>query len=214
MRSPGTSECLLASLCMSPDELLPPARPLQAVGVHHRAPTRHHPAFQDGRRKLLLVAGGAVRNEGEGRRPPPGTTARCSSNAVDLRLKGGDTTLLDRARKTRGKICVDGTFWSIEGRPDEEWISRVQTYDTLTDFDWGGLYPNFDDEVTSCKYDEPEELDVRKYAKGLGVDIDNIDMSMVNETIFEAGLGGGARRPRAGTRARSAARKARDFVST
>ncbi|KAL7526770.1 hypothetical protein ACHAWF_001903, partial [Thalassiosira exigua] len=139
---------------------------------------------------------------------PPGTTAsdvtfRCSSDSVDLRLKGDDAILLDGARKTRGKICVDGTFWSIEGRVDitvaieKHFVpvssaGGVQTYDTLTDFDWGGLYPNDDDEVTSREYDEPEELDVREYAKELGVDIDNIDMSKVNKTMFGAGLGGGS----------------------
>ena len=83
---------------------------------------------------------------------------------------------------------MDGTFWSIdnisnkdEGREVTITIEKhfapissvggTQTYDTLTDFDWGGVYPNDDDEVTYRKYDEAEELNVREYAAKLGVDI-------------------------------------------
>jgi len=103
----------------------------------------------------------------------------------------------------RGKICVDGTFWSIEGPQDKERevtvtiekhfvpvssVGGTQTYDTLTDFDWGGLYPNDEDEVTFRKYEKAEELNVREYAAKLGVDIDNIDMNKVNKTMFGAGL--------------------------
>ena len=135
---------------------------------------------------------------------PPRTSAgdvrfRCSSDSIDLRLLNrpdepggnGERVLLDGSRKVRGKICVDGTFWSIEGNPEKERQIAVtiekhfapvsssggtQTFDTLTGFDWGGLYPNDEDEVSYRKYDEAEELDVREYAAGLGVDIDSIDM--------------------------------------
>ena len=60
---------------------------------------------------------------------PPGTSAKdikfkCASQSIDLRLinatvagAGGEIVLLDGARKTRGAICVDGTFWSIETLP-------------------------------------------------------------------------------------------------
>lgn len=104
----------------------------------------------------------------------------------------------------RGQICVDGTFWAIDGNMEKERIVTItiekhfvplsssggtETYDTLTDFDWGGLYPNDEDEVTYRKYDEPEELNVKEYAAKLGVDIDNIDMSKVNKTMFGSGLG-------------------------
>lgn len=102
--------------------------------------------------------------------------------------KVGERVLLDGKRKMRGKICVDGTFWQIESgsSADEEREVTVtiekhfvpvsssggtQTYDTLTDFDWGGLYPNDEEEVTHRKYDEAEELNVRDYAASLGVDI-------------------------------------------
>ena len=99
---------------------------------------------------------------------------------------------------------MDGTFWAIDGNMEKERIVTItiekhfvplsssggtETYDTLTDFDWGGLYPNDEDEVTYRKYDEPEELNVKEYAAKLGVDIDNIDMSKVNKTMFGSGLG-------------------------
>jgi len=127
---------------------------------------------------------------------PPGTAAKdvkfkCRSDAVDLRL-GDGTVLLDGERKVRGNICVDGTFWSIEGPAEEERTITVtiekhflptsssggaQTYDSATQFDWKGVYLNDEDEVSLREYDEPEVLDVREYASKLGVDIDNIDMS-------------------------------------
>ena len=66
---------------------------------------------------------------------PAGTSAKdvnvkfkFSSESIDLRLLNcadGDNNsdirvLLDGSRKVRGTICVDGTFWSIEGNPDKE----------------------------------------------------------------------------------------------
>ena len=146
---------------------------------------------------------------------PPNTTAKdikfkCSSHGIDLRLlsKDDERILLDGSRNTRGKICVDGTFWSIcdgaakvNGEKQREInvviekhfvpassAGGVMTYDQLTDFDWGGLYPDDEVEVTFRQYDEAEELNVRDYAAKLGVDIDNIDMSKVDKTMFGAGL--------------------------
>ena len=149
---------------------------------------------------------------------PPRTSTKdvkfkCSSNSIDLRLLNNcngniekdEKILLNGSRQTRGKICMDGTFWSIDG-PNNDTKNRTititiekhfvpisssggtLTYDTLTDFDWGGLYPNDEDEVISRKYDEAEELNVTEYAQKLGVDIDNIDMNKVNRTMFGAGL--------------------------
>ena len=112
--------------------------------------------------------------------------------------------ILCSTNSVRGQICVDGTFWAIDGNIEKERTVTItiekhivplsssggtETYDTLTDFDWGGLYPNDEDEVTYRKYDEPEELNVKEYAAKLGVDIDNIDMSKVNKTMFGSGLG-------------------------
>ena len=136
---------------------------------------------------------------------PPGTAAKdvkfkCRSDGVDLRL-GDGTVLLDGERKVRGNICVDGTFWSIEGPVEEERTITVtiekhflptsssggaQTYDSATQFDWKGVYLNDEDEVSLREYDEPEVLDVREYASKLGVDIDNIDMSKVDKTMFSS----------------------------
>lgn len=122
----------------------------------------------------------------------------CSSDSIDLLLiissqnhDENKIVLLDGTRKMRGKICVDGTFWSIDSNTNNKdgekqravtisiekhfapisSVGGTQTYDTLTDFDWGGVYPNDDDEVSYRKYDEAEELNVREYAAKLGVDI-------------------------------------------
>ena len=146
---------------------------------------------------------------------PPNTAAKdikfkCTSNGIDLRLSNNEEeqVLLDGSRNTRGKICVDGTYWSItdgDRTNDGERLREitvviekqfiptssaggVMTYDSLTDFDWGGLYPNDEEEVTFREYEEAEELNVRDYAAKLGVDIDNIDMSKVDKTMFGAGL--------------------------
>jgi hypothetical protein len=151
---------------------------------------------------------------------PPETTAKdvkfkCSSNGIDLRLAGNDGNteeriLLDGRRITRGKICVEGTFWSISDADTSKSdtsekqreisiivekhfvptssVGGTMTYDQLTDFDWGGIYPDDETEVTFREYEEAEELNVREYAAKLGVDIDNIDMSKVDKTMFGAGL--------------------------
>lgn len=58
----------------------------------------------------------------------------------------------------------------------------------VVDYDWRGVYPEDDEEVSERKYQEPEELDVREYAASLGVGIDNINMSMVDKTMFSSGL--------------------------
>ncbi|KAL3792713.1 hypothetical protein ACHAW5_005818 [Stephanodiscus triporus] len=170
---------------------------------------------------------------------PPRTVASevvfgCTSESIDLRLLprrrggGGDggkkeegeeveeedgavVVLLDGSRRTRGRMCVDGTYWSMGDRRDDddddddgrrEIVVTIEkhfvptsadrgtgtvTYDASTVFDWGGLYADeYDGEVTRRSYDEAEELDVREYAAKLGVDI---DMSKVNKTMFGAGLG-------------------------
>lgn len=124
----------------------------------------------------------------------------CSSDSIHLVLLRNDTDdkqiLLDGARKMRGKISVDGTFWSIDNNADEREVTitiekhfvpissvgGTQTYDTLTDFDWGGVYPNDEEEVTNRKYDEPEELNVREYAAKLGVNIG--ENSLIHNSKF------------------------------
>lgn len=59
----------------------------------------------------------------------------------------------------------------------------------VIDYDWNGVYrEEAEGEVSYRKYDEPEELNVREYAQSLGVDIDNINMSMVDQSMFSSGL--------------------------
>ena len=113
-----------------------------------------------------------------------------------------DIVLLDGDRPMRGQVSVDGTYWAIaDGENDdpdddrrqitvtiEKMIVEPQDQFEVVEYDWGGVYPNDEEEVSERKYDEPEELDVREYAKSLGVDIDNINMSMVDKTMFSSGL--------------------------
>lgn len=120
--------------------------------------------------------------------------------------------LLDGSREFRGRIDIDGTFWSISDREKEEQqqpssehynddtygreitvtieklITPPKDQFEVVDFDWGGVYPEDDDEVSYRKYDEPEELDVREYAASMGVDIDNINMTMVDKSMFSSSI--------------------------
>ena len=144
---------------------------------------------------------------------PAGTRAkrikfRATPNSVHLAIMGwngdsaNDIVLLDGDRPMRGQVSVDGTYWAIaDGENDdpdddrrqitvtiEKMIVEPQDQFEVVEYDWGGVYPNDEEEVSERKYDEPEELDVREYAKSLGVDIDNINMSMVDKTMFSSGL--------------------------
>lgn len=146
---------------------------------------------------------------------PAGTRAsdltfKATPRAVDLRLSavngdGGeeDVLLLDGSRLLRGRVAVDGTYWALSDREDGSGGERGERLVTVTiekmirepsdqfevvEFDWGGVYPDDKDEVLEKKYDEAEELDVKEYCKELGVDIDNINMSLVDKTMFSSGL--------------------------
>ena len=127
---------------------------------------------------------------------------KATSTSIELKLKNtpdGELLLLDPARELRGQVLVDGTFWMISDPDDggdyrevtvtiEKNIRPPKDDFDVVEYDWKGVYNNDDDEVSSRKYDEPEELDVREYAASLGVDIDNIDMSKVDKTMFSSGL--------------------------
>lgn len=149
---------------------------------------------------------------------PAGTTSKqiifkSSPQSIDLRLSTGGNTepvlLLDGERKMRGKLNMDGTFWSItdseeeaggnDGREvtvtiEKNKLSSSTVYvedqeDMFSptsdqDEDWGGIYPDDEEEVYERKYKEAEELDLRDYAKSLGVDLDNLNMSMVDKSMF------------------------------
>lgn len=148
---------------------------------------------------------------------PAGTTAgdvvfKATPKSVDLRLStggvgGGEVVLLDGSRTVKGRVAVDGTYWALSD-PEEEgagsagngpggrlvtvtiekMIREPADQFEVVEFDWGGVYLDDGDEVLEKKYDEPEELDVRDYCRELGVDIDNINMSMVDKTMFTSGL--------------------------
>jgi hypothetical protein len=119
--------------------------------------------------------------------------------SVDLRLLGEEPTLLlDGNRTMRGRVAMDGTFWNLEDMDDSEERQIVVTIEKnirttrddyeVVDYDWGGVYPEDEEEVVSKKYAEPEEMDIREYAASMGVDIDNINMSLVDKTMFTSGL--------------------------
>jgi SAP domain/CS domain len=122
--------------------------------------------------------------------------------SVSLKLKGkkGEETILLAGNRTmRGIISLDGTFWNFEDS-DKDKSSRnvVVTIEKrlrppkddfeVIDYDWGGVYPDDADEVLERTYLEPEELNIREYAASLGVDIDNINMSLVDKTMFTSGI--------------------------
>jgi len=109
-------------------------------------------------------------------------------------------TLLDGKRMLKGKIQMDGTFWSIndveiEIDNDTPAMGREITVtcgknnriaDVETADDWQAVYKTnlTDTEIISLAYEPEVELDVREYCAGLGVDIDNIDMSKVDKSLF------------------------------
>jgi hypothetical protein len=132
---------------------------------------------------------------------------KANSTSVQLLLANDDDDtniiLLDPARKLRGKVIVDGTYWVIsdpEFNTDdddddkkkkidkrqvtvtiEKRIRRPKDDFDVVEYDWNGVYSEDQDEVTFREYDKAETLDVRDYAASLGVDIDNINMSMVDK---------------------------------
>ena len=140
---------------------------------------------------------------------PTVTVADSEKNSDNSNLKnqtassnGGVIVLLDPTRKLRGRVNVDGTYWVIsdpddddDGDPNQDRIVTVTIEKLLAtpvddfqvmDYDWKGVYANDEAEVSERVYDEPEKLNIREYAASLGVDIDNIDMSKVDKTMFSS----------------------------
>ena len=131
---------------------------------------------------------------------------KATATSIDLRLmtdngNGAELILLDPSRKLRGNVVLDGTYWTISDDEDanesdhrlvtvtiEKKIKSAKDDFDVVEYDWNGLYSQDEEEVSFRKYDKPEELDVRDYAASLGVDIDNINMSMVDKSMFSSGL--------------------------
>mmetsp|Transcript_16588 Transcript_16588/g.24494 ORF Transcript_16588/g.24494 Transcript_16588/m.24494 type:complete len:374 (+) Transcript_16588:142-1263(+) len=128
---------------------------------------------------------------------------RAKPLSVDLRYVDENTEeeimLLNGTRTFRGRVAMDGTFWNLEdGDAEDESHTVVVTVEKnirapkddfeIVEFDWGGVYPDDEEEVLSKTYVEPEELDLRDYAGKMGVDIDNLNMSLVDKTMFSSGL--------------------------
>ena len=125
---------------------------------------------------------------------------KAKSKSIGLNLVLNDETiqLLDIKREFRGMIDLDGTFWTLVDSDDhdgrdvvisiEKFITPPNDPFEVVNYDWNGIYPNDDNEVIEKVYAEPEELDIREYASSLGVDIDNINMTLVDKNMFGSGL--------------------------
>lgn len=123
-----------------------------------------------------------------------------TTRSVGLYLRSHNKTLLDGNRPLRGRVNLDGTYWVISDPDDAtddyrevtvtiEKLHRTPRDDfEVIEYDWKGVYISDAAEVVERKYDEPEVLDVREYAASLGVDIDNMNMSLVDKSMFSSGL--------------------------
>lgn len=135
--------------------------------------------------------------------------ASLQSIHLSIRTNSDPIELVDSSRELKGRIDIDGTFWSFS---ESESTDSMHTTDhhsqkfivvhieklipsssasdqfDVVEYDWGGVYRDDEKEVISKKYKEPEVLNVREYAASLGVDIDNIDMSKVDKNMFTSGL--------------------------
>lgn len=122
-----------------------------------------------------------------------------SLRSLDLRTKGG-SILLDGERPLRGCVNLDGTFWVVE-EPVPGELHRLVTVTIeklgktpkndfeVVDFDWRGVFVNDTAEVIDREYNELEPLDVKEYAASMGVDVDNLDMSLVDKSMFSVTKG-------------------------
>jgi len=126
--------------------------------------------------------------------------------SVDLRLalskdeKEVERVLLSGERQLRGKLRMDGTYWSIEdsdsGLVDDilgsyrEVKVSIEKHRFLAevecDDDWGGVFLDDKDEVKSREYEEDEELDVEEYAKRLGIDVNDLKSNDIDQSMFSA----------------------------
>lgn len=114
-----------------------------------------------------------------------------------VHLSLGDEVILDGSRQFRGMVDVDGTFWSFSDDNEstrevtitmEKFINPPADSFEVVDYDWGGIYAEEEEDLVSKNYDEAETLDIRDYAASLGVDIDNINMTKVDKSMFSSGL--------------------------
>lgn len=96
--------------------------------------------------------------------------------------------------ETTGDVQTEDTQSSSREKQRQITVTMEKILSTPKDelevieYDWGGIYPDDESEILSKNYKEAETLDVRDYAASLGVDIDNIDMTKVDKTMFTSGL--------------------------
>lgn len=124
-----------------------------------------------------------------------------TSIALGYHHQDDPVQLLDPSRALRGRVNLDSTYWMLGEDDDttadtrfltvtiEKYIRTPKSDFDAVEFDWKGVYRDEEEgEVLEREYDQPEPLDVRDYAGRMGVDLDNLDMSMVDKTMFSSGL--------------------------
>lgn len=129
---------------------------------------------------------------------------KVTPTTVDLRYNSNNSTgttandtsviLLSGDRSLRGKVCLDGTFWSISDNPPDREVTVIMEKNKRkgefeVETDWEGVFVDDDEEVLLRDYKEPEELDVREYCKrelkvDIGTSSKNVLLSLVNGVSY------------------------------
>merc|ERR1712150_83174 len=118
-----------------------------------------------------------------------------------LKLETNEECILfEKGKKLNGLVDVENTLWTLSEKERTNEPNHTETKEkelTVTiskhivvpsdpceifEFDWGCVYP--DDTIVYKKYDKKEDLDVEDYASSLGIDINNINMSIVEKNMF------------------------------
>ena len=129
---------------------------------------------------------------------------KVTPTTVDLRYKSNNriqtsandtcVVLLSGDRSLRGKVCLDGTFWSISDSPPDREVTVIMEKNKRkgefeVETDWEGVFVDDDEEVLLRDYKEPEELDVREYCKrelkvDIGTSNKNVLLPFANDVSY------------------------------
>eukprot|EP00814_Leptocylindrus_danicus_P020546 CAMPEP_0116015492 /NCGR_PEP_ID=MMETSP0321-20121206/6878_1 /TAXON_ID=163516 /ORGANISM="Leptocylindrus danicus var. danicus, Strain B650" /LENGTH=314 /DNA_ID=CAMNT_0003485291 /DNA_START=154 /DNA_END=1098 /DNA_ORIENTATION=+ len=140
------------------------------------------------------------RSKSQSIKVPPNTKSReisFKTSPYSIELKLNDEILLSADRQLRGKLRMDGTYWSIMDAEDTDDIDNYREVkvciekhrflgDVECDDDWGGVFLDDKGEVISRDYEADEELDMDEYFKRLGVDMDNLTEDDVDKSMFSS----------------------------
>ena len=133
---------------------------------------------------------------------PPNTKSReisFKAAPYGIELKLNDEILLSADRQLRGKLRMDGTYWSIMDSEDitdqidsnyREVKVCIEKHrflgDVECDDDWGGVFLDDKSEVIRRDYEPDEELDMDEYFKRLGVDVNNLKEDDIDKSMFSS----------------------------